>query len=82
MASIFSRKMDLSNIMLEIDRIYCKENKDPKYIIMSEDTLKEIRDSILVFNDDKDDEKVVSEIFGKKVAVCNAISFGEFEVVA
>lgn len=85
MASVFKQEFDLTNIRKEIDLFYTRKGIWPKFIVMSEETRKEIIESVfLIANDDIEEEnrkKGYSCVFGIPISTCNSLSLGDFEVV-
>ena len=85
MASAFRQELDLTNIRKEIDWFYARKGIRPKFIVMSEETQKEIIESVFIIADDdiEDENRKTgySCVFGIPVATCNILPIGEFEVV-
>ena len=81
MANLFKQTLELDNVRQEKDIFYSKTGKSPKYIVMSDDTLTELRKSVVIFGSNIYGKQTMSCLFGIAIATCNTLAIGEFEVV-
>lgn len=81
MASIYKDELDLGNVRKEIDWFHAHRGSAPKFIVMSELTLKKIIQSVFLISKDTYTNDSYSCIFGIPISTCSIIEFGEFEVV-
>lgn len=81
MANIFKTEMSISNVSKELNEYRAINGKEPKYIIMSEDTAIRARDGTNPWVPEKYSSLILAEVLGTRVAINNLVKFGEFEVV-
>lgn len=81
MRKIITTKIDLSELKYDITCNWLNCGKTPKYIVMSDETRKEVRNSIKPFCQYETPDSGCSKIFGVPVAIWNELKYGEYEVV-